>query len=215
VSPNPRNAQGRPRCKVNRFSELVRHAPQSSNRTLNAPPPLDTSGLFAKRSSEATEPWVATFRQNPLLSLSAGQGRILGDGGGFAALVIITAMVLGSLHSKGIAEKLACACGAHISGVVFSDSCASKISRHRFMRCLLSAGARSLLLTLWDVNEGSTATFMKAFYNNLEQCSDRTLALQHAMRELREQYPHPYYRALLSLLETSFPNPLQDFPDPK
>jgi CHAT domain-containing protein len=49
------------------------------------------------------------------------------------------------------------------------------------MRGLLSGGARSLLLTLWDVNDSSTATFMKAFYNHLEQCSHRALALQQAM----------------------------------
>jgi len=73
------------------------------------------------------------------------------------------------------------------------------------MRGLLSAGARSLLLTLWDVNDSSTATFMKAFYHNLEQCSDRALALQHAMQELREQYPHPYYWAPFVIVGNIFP----------
>jgi CHAT domain-containing protein len=63
------------------------------------------------------------------------------------------------------------------------------------MRGLLSAGARSLLLTLWDVNDSSTATFMKVFYNNLSKGSDRALALRQAMQEVREQYPHPYYWA--------------------
>jgi CHAT domain-containing protein len=61
------------------------------------------------------------------------------------------------------------------------------------MKGPLSGGARSLLLTLSDVNDSSTAIFMKAFYNHLGQCSDRALALQQAMQELREQYPHPYY----------------------
>ncbi len=63
------------------------------------------------------------------------------------------------------------------------------------VRGLLSAGARSLLLTLWDVNDSSTAEFMKAFYSRLFARPDRALALQEAMVEVRQRYPHPYYWA--------------------
>ncbi len=63
------------------------------------------------------------------------------------------------------------------------------------VRGLLSAGAQSLLLTLWDVNDSSTAYFMKAFYSRLFNRPDRALALREAMLELRERNPHPYYWA--------------------
>jgi CHAT domain-containing protein len=63
------------------------------------------------------------------------------------------------------------------------------------VRGLLSAGARTLLLTLWDVNDSSTATFMKIFYNRLLHGSDRASALRDAMAALRELHPHPYYWA--------------------
>src|SRR5262249_1090806 len=63
------------------------------------------------------------------------------------------------------------------------------------VRGLLSAGAQSLLLTLWDVNDSSTADFMKAFYSRLFNHPDRALALQEAMVEVRQRYPHPYYWA--------------------
>jgi CHAT domain-containing protein len=63
------------------------------------------------------------------------------------------------------------------------------------MRGLFAAGARSLLLTLWDVNDVSTARFMEVFYNNLGQGSDRGTALQQATQEVRSEYPHPYYWA--------------------
>ena len=63
------------------------------------------------------------------------------------------------------------------------------------MRGLLAAGARSLLLTLWDVNDVSTAKFMEVFYNNLGRSSNRSTALQQAMHEVRGAYPHPYYWA--------------------
>lgn len=77
------------------------------------------------------------------------------------------------------------------------------------MRGLLSAGARSLLLTLWDVNDSSTATFMKIFYNRLLHGSDRASALRDAMQVLREHHPHPYYWAPFVLVGNFLPmNPL-------
>ncbi len=63
------------------------------------------------------------------------------------------------------------------------------------VRGLLTAGARTLLLTLWDVNDSSTAQFMKAFYGHSQKLPHRAAALRQAMRELREIYPHPYYWA--------------------
>src|SRR5262249_26304774 len=44
------------------------------------------------------------------------------------------------------------------------------------VRGLLSAGAQTLLLTLWDVNDSSTAALMKAFYSRLFKHPDRALA---------------------------------------
>jgi CHAT domain-containing protein/tetratricopeptide (TPR) repeat protein len=63
------------------------------------------------------------------------------------------------------------------------------------VRGLLSAGAQSLLLTLWDVNDSSTAYFMKAFYTRLFNRADHALALRQAMVELKDRNPHPYYWA--------------------
>jgi CHAT domain-containing protein len=68
------------------------------------------------------------------------------------------------------------------------------------VRGLLSAGAQSLLLTLWDVNDSSTADFMKAFYTRLFNRPDRAAALREAMVEVRERYPHPYYWAPFVLI---------------
>jgi CHAT domain-containing protein len=63
------------------------------------------------------------------------------------------------------------------------------------VRGLLYAGARSALLSLWDVSDQSTADFMGRFYRRLASVPEKTLALQQAMREMREHYPHPYYWA--------------------
>ncbi|MGH9629353.1 MAG: CHAT domain-containing protein, partial [Bryobacteraceae bacterium] len=63
-------------------------------------------------------------------------------------------------------------------------------------RGLLYAGAQTLLLTLWDVHDRSTADFMRSFYLHLERGSkNKAQALQAAMLELRHRYPHPYHWA--------------------
>ena len=68
------------------------------------------------------------------------------------------------------------------------------------IRGLLYAGARSLLLTLWNVHDRSTADFMTSFYQRFQKGADKTAALQGAMQELRQRYPHPYYWAPFVLI---------------
>ena len=67
-------------------------------------------------------------------------------------------------------------------------------------RGLIYAGAQSALLTLWDVQDSSTAQFMNAFYGHLADCKDKAAALQRAALDIREIYPHPYYWAPFVLL---------------
>jgi CHAT domain-containing protein/tetratricopeptide (TPR) repeat protein len=63
------------------------------------------------------------------------------------------------------------------------------------VRGLIYAGAESTLLTLWDVQDYSTAQFMTAFYGHLATCADKASALRQAALDLRKAYPHPYYWA--------------------
>jgi CHAT domain-containing protein len=67
-------------------------------------------------------------------------------------------------------------------------------------RGLLYAGAQSLLLTLWDVHDRSTTDFMTHFYRRFDAGASKPLALQGAMQDVREHYPHPYYWAPFTLI---------------
>jgi tetratricopeptide (TPR) repeat protein len=67
-------------------------------------------------------------------------------------------------------------------------------------RGLFCAGATSLLLSLWDVHDESTATLMQAFYKHYVESGDMPGALQAAMKQLREQNPHPYFWAPFVLI---------------
>jgi CHAT domain-containing protein len=71
-------------------------------------------------------------------------------------------------------------------------------------RGLLCAGAQSVLLTLWDVNDRTTAEFMASFYRHLQQQLQKPTALQAAMHEVRARYSHPYYWAPFVLLGKAF-----------
>jgi CHAT domain-containing protein len=71
------------------------------------------------------------------------------------------------------------------------------------MRGVLLAGAQSLLATLWNVDDRSTARFMSLFYAHLQSRSAPAAALQHAMRELRQRQPHPFYWAPFVLVGKS------------
>ena len=59
-------------------------------------------------------------------------------------------------------------------------------------RGLLHAGAQSLILSLWDVHDKSTADYMSVFYRLLRGGKDKATALRDAMLELRSSYPHPF-----------------------
>ncbi len=59
-------------------------------------------------------------------------------------------------------------------------------------RGLLHAGAQSLILSLWDVHDKSTAEFMTVFYGLLSSGTSKSEALRATMLELRSRYPHCY-----------------------
>jgi tetratricopeptide (TPR) repeat protein len=67
-------------------------------------------------------------------------------------------------------------------------------------RGLLRAGAASLLLTLWEVPDQSTAEFMDLFYSRMLISDTRAAALREAVLSLRERYPHPLHWAPFVLM---------------
>ena len=53
-------------------------------------------------------------------------------------------------------------------------------------RAFLCAGARSVLVSLWAINDKATFMFMKSFYQHLADRKSASTALHHAMKSLRE-----------------------------
>lgn len=65
-------------------------------------------------------------------------------------------------------------------------------------RGFLYAGSRSIVASLWSVDDRATATLMRAFYGNLVSMSKRE-ALRQAQIEVRATFPHPFFWAAFQL----------------
>lgn len=68
------------------------------------------------------------------------------------------------------------------------------------VRGFLLAGARSLLVTLWEIDDTSTLDFMSRFYREVSIGLGLADAARQAMLEIRKRYPHPYYWAPFLLI---------------
>jgi CHAT domain-containing protein len=72
-------------------------------------------------------------------------------------------------------------------------------------RAFLHAGARSIVVSLWKVDDEATSDLMVSFYRNLGRVGDKAEALRRAKLELidRSRYSHPYYWAAFILVGRS------------
>ena len=64
-------------------------------------------------------------------------------------------------------------------------------------RAFLAAGARSVLASLWAIDDVATLYFMDAFYRHLTSGESASASLQQAMEKMRKMtaFSHPYYWA--------------------
>lgn len=67
-------------------------------------------------------------------------------------------------------------------------------------RGFFSAGAPALLVSLWTVDDASTAQLMTAFYTGLRSGERPATALRQAQCRLLQEYPHPFFWSPFVLL---------------
>ncbi len=61
-------------------------------------------------------------------------------------------------------------------------------------RIFFYAGAKSVVSTLWGINDKSTVAFMDYFYKSLSEGKSKAQALQKAkLRMIKSKFSHPYY----------------------
>jgi len=67
-------------------------------------------------------------------------------------------------------------------------------------RAFLGAGASTVLVSLWLVQDETTVALMTHWYQGLRERVGRAAALRAAQQALKERYPHPYYWAPFVLI---------------
>jgi CHAT domain-containing protein len=67
------------------------------------------------------------------------------------------------------------------------------------VRGFLHAGAASLIVSLWMVDDESMTTLMTKFYSHWLAGHSKVESLRHAQLELLKEYEHPYYWSPLIL----------------
>jgi CHAT domain-containing protein len=66
-------------------------------------------------------------------------------------------------------------------------------------RGFLYAGARSIVASLWEVDDAATEQLMVSFYGNLKD-HDKREALRLAQIETRTKFPHPMFWAAFQIV---------------
>jgi hypothetical protein len=85
-------------------------------------------------------------------------------------------------------------CGTGMNVVIGGDELIGLV------RGLLYAGAQTLMVSLWEVHDQSTAEFMRDFYQSYRTSANKANALRSAVLKLKEKHRHPYYWAAFALV---------------
>jgi CHAT domain-containing protein len=81
------------------------------------------------------------------------------------------------------------ACESGRAGVIGGDETLG------LTRAFLGAGAATMVVSLWVVQDEATAALMDKWYAHLHDGKERATALRAAQLEIKERHPHPYYWA--------------------
>ena len=73
-----------------------------------------------------------------------------------------------------------------------------------FTRGFLYSGARTIVSSLWKVDDRATSELMSAFYRNMQKQGSKN-ALRQAQLQVRKSYPHPYYWASFQMVGGLYP----------
>lgn len=84
------------------------------------------------------------------------------------------------------------------SGIVFDGEGVMGLSR-----AFLLAGSRAVLVSMWPVDSEATVDYMSSLYRYLGAGVHAADANVRAMRDVRQQYQHPFYWAPFSLISNS------------
>jgi CHAT domain-containing protein len=159
-------------------------ATETALKTARAPSILHlaTHGFFLDAGATATE--------NPLLAsglvlAGANAPRPTGDDG------VLTALKASGLELAGTRLVVLSACETGLGAISTGDGV------YGLRRALVIAGAETLVMSLWQVDDDATRELMTGYYQALQARRGRSAALHDVQLRLLggARYAHPYYWA--------------------
>ncbi|SEL79836.1 CHAT domain-containing protein [Stigmatella aurantiaca] len=197
-------------------AQLFLGAEASKERLLHLPTPgilhLATHGFFLGQSPSPPSSRGLAFveslgsapppQQEPLLNsglvLSGALNAPLSANSSSEA-TLVTALELAGLNLWGTQLAVLSACDTGRGEVHLGQGV------YGLRRALMAAGAETVLVSLWKVNDDSTRLLMDLYYRNLLAGQGRASALRTAMLSLRSTHPHPHAWAPFIVLGSDAP----------
>ncbi|EPX60306.1 hypothetical protein D187_001793 [Cystobacter fuscus DSM 2262] len=105
------------------------------------------------------------------------------------ANALVTALELAGLDLWGTQLVVLSACDTGRGDVKLGQGV------YGLRRAFVAAGAETVVMSLWKVNDETTRVLMEAYYRHLLAGQGRAAALREAMRSLRATRAHPHYWA--------------------
>ncbi|MFP2931950.1 CHAT domain-containing protein, partial [Pyxidicoccus sp. 3LG] len=102
---------------------------------------------------------------------------------------LVTALELAGLNLWGTQLVVLSACDTGRGDVKLGQGV------YGLRRAFVVAGAATVVMSLWKVNDETTRELMEGYYRNLLAGQGRAVALREAMRSLRATRAHPHYWA--------------------
>jgi CHAT domain-containing protein len=188
------------------------HQPQSTGNALvlavpdaRAPYIADEARLVASAmgdaslfmGAEATEERLRTLGPQSRFIHIATHGYFRQDNPMFSSIRLGTSQLsLFDLYQLQFDAELVTVsgCGTGMNVVIGGDELIGLV------RGLLYAGAQTLMVSLWEVHDQSTAEFMGDFYRNFKSSANKANALRKSVMNLKQKHRHPYYWAAFALV---------------
>jgi CHAT domain-containing protein len=156
---------------------------------------MDRSKLFV--GEEATEERLREFGPKSRFIHIATHGYFRQDNPMFSSIRLGKSLLsLFDLYQLQFNAELVTlsGCGTGMNVVVGGDELIGLV------RGLLYAGAQTLMVSLWEVHDQSTAEFMRDFYLECKNSANKANAIRTAVINLKRKSPHPYFWAAFALV---------------